>query len=109
MMQIVPLCGKGSLKGFLESMAGALNVQVQLGMCYGVASGMEYLAGRGLVHRDLASRNILVADDFSCKVSSHVQRSGYVFLPLLSSLCARVRVATVLLMCACLRQDTTHI
>ena len=30
---------------------------------------MTYLAGRGLVHRDIAARNVLVADDFTCKVS----------------------------------------
>ncbi|XP_065844363.1 uncharacterized protein [Oscarella lobularis] len=34
-----------------------------------IASGMEYLSGKGLVHRDLACRNVLVCDDKLLKVS----------------------------------------
>jgi len=34
-----------------------------------IASGMEYLSGRKFIHRDLATRNILVGKDFSVKVA----------------------------------------
>ena len=36
---------------------------------YHIARGMEYVASQGIVHRDLASRNILVSDEMVCKVA----------------------------------------
>lgn len=36
---------------------------------YHIAKGMEYIASKGIVHRDLASRNILVSSDRICKVA----------------------------------------
>lgn len=36
---------------------------------YHVAKGMEYVTAQGIVHRDLASRNILVSEDRVCKVA----------------------------------------
>lgn len=36
---------------------------------YHIAKGMEYVASKGIVHRDLASRNILVSKDKICKVA----------------------------------------
>ncbi|XP_065844331.1 uncharacterized protein [Oscarella lobularis] len=43
-----------------------------------IASGMEYLSGNGLVHRDLACRNVLVCDDKLLKVSDFgLTRSVY--------------------------------
>lgn len=68
-MMVVPYCGNGDLRGFLQRLAGALNQKVQLAVCRDVADGMAYLTARNLVHRDLAARNVLIADDFSCKVS----------------------------------------
>lgn len=35
---------------------------------YHIAKGMEYVAEQGIIHRDLASRNILVSEDKVCKV-----------------------------------------
>ncbi|XP_065841366.1 fibroblast growth factor receptor-like [Oscarella lobularis] len=40
-----------------------------LSFAWQIASGMEYLSGKGLVHRDLACRNVLVVDDRLLKVS----------------------------------------
>ncbi|XP_065844670.1 uncharacterized protein [Oscarella lobularis] len=43
-----------------------------------IASGMEYLSGKGLVHRDLACRNVLVCDNKLLKVSDFgLTRSVY--------------------------------
>lgn len=36
---------------------------------YQIAKGMEYLAGKKFLHKDLAARNILLTDNFECKIS----------------------------------------
>lgn len=36
---------------------------------YHIAKGMEYVSAQGIIHRDLASRNILVSKDRVCKVA----------------------------------------
>lgn len=36
---------------------------------YHIAKGMEYVASKGIIHRDLASRNILVSKEKICKVA----------------------------------------
>ena len=49
-------------------MKSGLDQQILLRFCQQVASGMEYLSKKDFVHRDLASRNILVSGDLTCKV-----------------------------------------
>ena len=39
-----------------------------LSYCRQVASGVNYLASKSFVHRDLAGRNILVSENWTCKV-----------------------------------------
>lgn len=36
---------------------------------YHISLGMEYVASKGIIHRDLASRNILVSKDKICKIA----------------------------------------
>jgi serine/threonine protein kinase len=38
-------------------------------MCIDVARGLEYLASHRLIHRDVATRNCLVADDLTIKIA----------------------------------------
>ncbi|XP_065844505.1 uncharacterized protein [Oscarella lobularis] len=46
-----------------------LNARDLLSFAWQIASGMEYLIGKGLVHRDLACRNVLVCENKLLKVS----------------------------------------
>ena len=39
--------------------------------CRDVCSGMEYLSGRGFVHRDVAARNVLLNGNGQAKVINH--------------------------------------
>ena len=38
-------------------------------MCIDVARGLKYLASHRLIHRDVATRNCLVADDLTIKIA----------------------------------------
>ena len=72
MLELLP---KGDLRDHLLHMrsgeeGGDVSVDdhTLLSYCRQVASGMAYLSNKAFVHRDLASRNILVSDDDICKV-----------------------------------------
>ena len=38
-------------------------------LSYQIAKGMEYLAKKRFLHKDLAARNILLGENFECKIS----------------------------------------
>ncbi|GMT26858.1 hypothetical protein PFISCL1PPCAC_18155, partial [Pristionchus fissidentatus] len=40
----------------------------QLRFSVQIANGLEFLSSRGYIHRDIAARNILVDDNYSCKI-----------------------------------------
>lgn len=48
---------------------GTVDVAVLVYMCLQVAAGMRYLAGLRYIHRDLATRNVLVGQDFKVKIA----------------------------------------
>ena len=50
-----------------------VNVHAQLPLlllkfCQDIVAGLTYLNGKQFVHRDLATRNILVSESVTCKV-----------------------------------------
>ena len=57
---VIQYCEKGSLEGMLEDNNKRIPEPTLIGYMLGTAEGMQYLATRHFVHRDLASRNVLV-------------------------------------------------
>lgn len=61
-------CRSNSLNCLSES-SPAVTSKELVEFSYHIAKGMEYVASKGIIHRDLASRNILVSKDKICKVA----------------------------------------
>uniref|UniRef100_A0A0N5A0D3 receptor protein-tyrosine kinase n=1 Tax=Parastrongyloides trichosuri TaxID=131310 RepID=A0A0N5A0D3_PARTI len=68
----------GSLINFLKSISSESCSKVQLAqICLDVAEGMQYLHMKGYIHRDLASRNILLDQFYRCKIADFgLSRNG---------------------------------
>uniref|UniRef100_A0A1I7T152 Tyrosine-protein kinase n=1 Tax=Caenorhabditis tropicalis TaxID=1561998 RepID=A0A1I7T152_9PELO len=60
-------CENGSLKEYLQKTK--VNVDEKLRFCLGSSCGLEYIHFKGLIHRDLATRNILVSQDKTPKIA----------------------------------------
>ena len=43
-----------------------------LKFCCEIADGMKYLSNKSFIHRDLATRNVLLDKNLQCKVRLHV-------------------------------------
>ena len=67
-MVILEYCEHGSLKSFLEASEN-LTELTRLSFAGDCAAGLAYLAGRGFIHRDIASRNVLLSSEKKCKIS----------------------------------------
>ena len=71
---LLEFCGFGDLKNYLmknkqKILAGnendAINSRCLIKWAYNIASGMQFLAEREIMHGDLAARNILLSDNLS--------------------------------------------
>ena len=71
---LLELCDKGDLKGFLlkhrqefqeklTKKGNDIDNRLLLTWSYDVAKGMEYLAGKNVMHGDLAARNVLISSE----------------------------------------------
>lgn len=65
---VMELMPKGSLRNVLNSRED-LSWDLRIRMAEEIAAGMAYLHGKGVIHRDLKSYNVLVDLDFHVKVS----------------------------------------
>ena len=61
-------CRFGSLKRVLSDPSFVLSLPLRLHIARGVAAGMQYLHGKGIMHRDLKSSNILVDENWVVKL-----------------------------------------
>jgi serine/threonine protein kinase len=75
-MLVLEFCGKGELQGILKKAANppydakrALSRSDKRKFCHDIVKGMAYLADCHVVHRDLATRNVLVDDRNNGKVA----------------------------------------
>ncbi|EDQ85118.1 uncharacterized protein MONBRDRAFT_29610 [Monosiga brevicollis MX1] len=66
-IMIMEYCEHGSLQSFLRDNDTA--PQQRLQMALDAAMGLAYLAGRGVVHRDVAARNVLLSSELRGKIA----------------------------------------
>ena len=66
---ITELMKHGSLLGYLRGNGRSLRLPQLIDMGTQVATGMAYLEEKDYIHRDLATRNILVGENLICKVA----------------------------------------
>ena len=59
----------GSLQSYLAINREVLDHKKLLSFALDISTGMDYLGRKSIVHRDLATRNILVADENTVKIS----------------------------------------
>ena len=69
---VVSYCEHGDVEGVLKRAAAdgiPWNEKRKLRMCHEVACGMAHLTQCRVIHRDLASRNVLLTSSNNCKVA----------------------------------------
>jgi sterile alpha motif and leucine zipper containing kinase AZK len=69
---VMELCGRGSLFAFLHSPVSNLSpisVQIRYSLSLDIARGLEFLHSRGIIHRDVKSLNVLIAQDGVAKLA----------------------------------------
>ena len=57
------LANKGSLDKYLRTKVNQMSIERMWNFSEQIASGMEYLHSKRIIHRDLACRNVLMIND----------------------------------------------
>eukprot|EP01119_Soliformovum_irregulare_P011622 TRINITY_DN2934_c0_g1_i2.p3 TRINITY_DN2934_c0_g1~~TRINITY_DN2934_c0_g1_i2.p3 ORF type:complete len:268 (+),score=58.22 TRINITY_DN2934_c0_g1_i2:1173-1976(+) len=65
---ITEFCAGGSLESVLSSDA-PISIEQQKKWCFGIAKGILHLHEEGIIHRDLAVRNVLLTENLEVKVA----------------------------------------
>ena len=83
MLVAMEYCSRGSLQSYMDkhrdnqdenddimdSDGNCFNNAIKVHMCAEILEAMEYLAGIGIIHRDIAARNVLLTNTLVCKVT----------------------------------------
>jgi serine/threonine protein kinase len=70
---IMEFMSRGSLAATLRDDSLSLTFKQRLSFAMDVSLGMHFLAEKELVHMDLKSMNVLINDDWRCKVADFGQ------------------------------------
>ncbi|XP_029012955.1 receptor tyrosine-protein kinase erbB-3b isoform X2 [Betta splendens] len=68
---VTQLSSQGSLLDHLRQHRSSLDPQRLLNWCVQIAKGMYYLEEHGMVHRNLAARNVLLKNDYQVQISDY--------------------------------------
>jgi serine/threonine protein kinase len=69
LMVAVEFMDNGDLKHYLQNLSqSSCKASQFLGMAREIATGMEYLARKAFIHRDLAVRNVMLDKKLTCKI-----------------------------------------
>ena len=69
LLEVLELCGRGSLEGVVRNELVTQQVWRRYTMAMDLMAGMCYLHGQRVYHGDIKLANVLVSEDYRCKVS----------------------------------------